>query len=85
MKIHWSHDISQIARERQKGVNEVIPMVTMRTESDDTQTDLIGIRTEIRDISTLGPELDEGQLVMVVGGKAKDGGFDSDPCPSGCH
>jgi hypothetical protein len=42
-------------------------------------------RTEIADISELGPELDEGQLMMVAGGQHKDGGYDSNPCPSGCH
>lgn len=43
-------------------------------------------RTQIEDLSALGPELDEGQLVMVTGGQAKDGGSDSTGGPCGsCH
>jgi hypothetical protein len=42
--------------------------------------------TTIDDISAFGPELDEGQLLMVTGGQGKDGGTDTDPNPCGsCH
>jgi hypothetical protein len=43
-------------------------------------------RTEIRDLSELGPELDEGQLAVVAGGQSKDGGTDTTggPC-NACH
>jgi hypothetical protein len=43
-------------------------------------------RTEIRDLSELGPELDEGQLAVVAGGQSKDGGNDDTggACNS-CH
>jgi hypothetical protein len=44
------------------------------------------VHTTIDDISALGPELDEGQLLMVIGGLAKDGGTDTDPGPCNtCH
>lgn len=44
-------------------------------------------RTTIDDISALGPELNEGQLLMVTGGQSKDGGTDTNPqgCSGGCH
>jgi hypothetical protein len=43
-------------------------------------------RTQIEDLSELGPELDEGQLVTVTGGLPKDGGTDSTGGPCGsCH
>jgi hypothetical protein len=43
-------------------------------------------QTTIDDISAFGPELDEGQLLMVTGGQRKDAGFDTDPGPCNtCH
>jgi hypothetical protein len=43
-------------------------------------------RTVLGRIPALGPELDEGQLLSVTGGKPKDGGSDpTTSCPSGCH
>jgi hypothetical protein len=41
-------------------------------------------RTQIEDLPELGPELDEGQLVMVTGGQSQAGGSTGGPCGS-CH
>lgn len=43
-------------------------------------------RTMFEQISALGPELDEGQLLSVTGGLPKDrASYPTTSCPSGCH
>jgi hypothetical protein len=42
-------------------------------------------RTEIADLTALGPELDERQLWMVSGGQMPDGDTVTTSCASGCH
>jgi hypothetical protein len=60
-------------------------MFTKRTERDGTHVDAIQTRTEIRDLSDLGPELDERELAAVVGGFIVNRDTTTDPHCGGCH
>jgi hypothetical protein len=60
-------------------------MFTKHTEHDDAHIDAIQTRTEIRDLSELGPELDERELAAVVGGFFVNGDTRTDPQCGGCH
>jgi hypothetical protein len=61
-------------------------MFTKRAEQRDALTDVATTRTEIRDITDLGPELNESQLAAVVGGLIRtNDGKGTDPQCGGCH
>ena len=61
-------------------------MFTKRAQRREALTNVATVRTEIRDIPDLGPELNETQLAAVVGGLIRsNGGKGTDPNCGGCH
>jgi hypothetical protein len=65
-----------------------VPTNMRMSKTTRTQIEELAPRTEIHDLSRLGPELDERQLTVVAGGidetASIDGGSTGGSC-GGCH